>query len=247
MKFSSYKPIIGIAAMVIVLANSSALAASNNGNAESYVKFSKMFITISDPDGLNWYGVYTSAGKEVKSGNGQCEETVKLEFSTAQAYTVRFTDCSGGKEQWSMKVAHGTPVAGKRVKWTWPKKAGASVALQVGDFNLDGLTDVVVAQSYDGGVTVSIMDGNGDGSLNAPDESLGQVIRLNDTGVSIADLPGDDIIGTAFTDSEVSVDDETRPLEERQQPPQTVTYETPGGISTGSAGSGPNLQSSSIE
>ena len=70
------------------------------------------------------------------------------------------------------------------------KTGGGPAAVAVGDFNADGRPDFVVANSFDG--TVSVLLNNGSGTFGpAVNYSVGTNSGSTPTAVAVADLNGD--------------------------------------------------------
>jgi len=91
-------------------------------------------------------------------------------------------------------------------RWISRIKGGLAVNLKVGDFNSDGILDLVLAQIYVDSApkefsSISIMLGNGDGSFRDP----GQAFNAPDGNLLLADFNNDgklDIAVAGFTNGD---------------------------------------------
>ncbi len=74
------------------------------------------------------------------------------------------------------------------------------LAIATGDFNNDGIADLVIADGQDG--TVSVLLGNGDGSFQAPIDSVAGGILYS---VAVGDFDGDGVLDLAVANQPQSV------------------------------------------
>jgi hypothetical protein len=163
-----------------------------------------LFVQLGNGDGTFQAPVMISdAGVSSANFFGTTTSNIVFgDFNGDGKVDIAFVACNSSSNPCSVGIILGNG-DGTFQKERYYDQASVITGIAVGDFNGDGILDIVAANFY--GQTVDLLLGNGDGTFQEP---LSTEISVNTGSVAVADLNGDgklDVVATDYYGSQVIV------------------------------------------